>query len=124
MKGIFSFYPKDGLIFNNSDPKEGAASRRPTIRWRIIVKDSTSPEQYIAQQSKWHNHIVCYDHKRRQCFDETIRAKPSKITIDQAREAFESGTLSDFNLALRQLAIQDWDMEAVEQYYREQDSMR
>ncbi len=74
--------------------------------------------------SPWHNRIVCYDHKRRQCFDETIMAKPSRITIDQAREAYESGTLSDFNLALRQLAIQEWDMERVEEYYREQDALR
>ena len=77
------------------------------------VKDmnSTSP---------WRNRIVCYDHKRRQCFDESDNhSKP--ITIDQAREAYESGTLSDFNLALRQLAIQEWDMERVEEYYREQD---
>ena len=74
--------------------------------------------------SPWRNRIVCYDHKLRQCFDETIMAKPSKITIDQAREAYESGALSDFNLALRQLAIQEWDMERVEEYYREQDALR
>ena len=47
-----------------------------------------------------------------------------RLSSTRAREAYESGTLSDFNLALRQLAIQEWDMERVEEYYREQDALR
>jgi len=82
-----------------------------------------------STKSPWRNRIVCYDHKRRQCFDETERQrlghkKRVPVTIEQAREAYESGVLSDFNLALRQLAIQEWDMERVEEYYREADKYR
>ena len=73
--------------------------------------------------SPWRNRIVCYDHKSRQCLDETDK-QSVPITIDQARAAFESGALSDFNLALRQLALQEWDMERVEEYYREQDALQ
>jgi len=66
------------------------------------------------------NSVVYYDHARRQCFDKTGN-QSIPMPVEDVKQVWYAGTLSDFNLALRTLAINDWDMDAVERYYQECD---
>jgi len=89
----------------------------------------TSSEHSVTngKHCRRHKHIggvVFYDHARRQCFNEDAGNKSIPITIEEAREAWESGRLLDHNLALSTLARHDWDMELVEGHYREADKYR
>jgi hypothetical protein len=82
--------------------------------------------EYRATNGKYcryHKHTggtIYYDHARRQCFNESGN-QSIPITIEEAREAWESCCLADYNLAFGTLANHDWDMERVEEYYQERD---
>ena len=41
------------------------------------------------------------------------------VTVEEAKRLWESGTIEDFNLALRRLATMEWDYEALKRYYAE-----
>jgi len=64
--------------------------------------------------------IIYYDHKERQCYIEDAPGNHSvKVELPVVIELWNSLKIDDSNLALTTLAAHDWDMDAVEQYYRD-----
>ena len=58
-----------------------------------------------------------YEHAERRIVDQDRE----KVSLKKAKKVFEAGTLTDFNLAMQQLANHSFDMEKVEAYYRSLD---
>ncbi len=58
-----------------------------------------------------------YEHAERRIVNQDHEV----IAVKKAKKIFEAGTLKDYNLAMQQLANQDYDMEKVEAYYRSLD---
>ena len=62
--------------------------------------------------------VIHYDHNRRQCFIENDGDQSIPVDLDVVKNLWESMFLEDYNLALFTLANHEWDMEAVEKYYK------
>ena len=87
------------------------------------MENSSEKRQLFNNDGSMRELVMHYDHTKRQCFMETKGGEVG-VELAFAKQAYLSGRLTDHNLALRQLAIHDWDMEAVEAYYRECDKRK
>ncbi len=64
--------------------------------------------------------IICCDSQRH-----TLEIEgQGPITLERAREIYESGDWSDCTLSLHSLADCGWDWDALDSYYREMDGAR
>ncbi len=61
-----------------------------------------------------------YKHDERKVVDQDNEA----VALKRAKKVFEAGTLTDFNLAMRTLAIHDYNMNDVDAHYKALDKLR
>lgn len=58
-----------------------------------------------------------YEHAERRIVDQDHKV----VAVKKAKKIFKAGTLTDYNLAMQQLANHSFDMEKVEAHYRSLD---
>jgi hypothetical protein len=56
---------------------------------------------------------LCFDSNQNKIYDENGR----ELSIDEARQLWESGQIEDCNLSFKTLAFFDFDFEKVDEYY-------
>ena len=62
-----------------------------------------------------------YDHDKRELY-KVVNGQRESLSVDEAKAYLLSNDFRDCNMAFHTLASHDFDMESVEQYYREMDS--
>ena len=65
--------------------------------------------------------ILTYEHANETFTLERGHGRPEEITLSQAKDLWNSGTLADWNLSLSRLASFDWSIQKLDEYYREEE---